>query len=79
MVRKVMYVTPRQTQNGLNWATIGQNAEKATKIFENKNDAIDLAKQIAKNAEIGQIKVQNTYGKFQYENTYRNDPVKYKG
>ena len=79
MNRKVLYVTPRKTKEGLNWAVLPQNASRPVKILENKKDAVDLAKEIAQNANLGQVRIQNQHGIFQTEYTYGLDPKKYKG
>lgn len=53
------------------WKVKGEGNIKATKLFDNKSDAINFAKDIAKNqhSELigqkknGQINLKNTYGK----------------
>ena len=76
-MRKTLYVTPRKTKEGLDWAVLPQNAKRPIKITENKKDAILIARNIAKNADLGQIKIQRKDGKFQREYTYGKDPEKY--
>jgi hypothetical protein len=69
--RKVIYVGPNE---GGNWSVKGQRARRALKNFENKNDAINFGRKIAKNADLGQLKIQKRDGTFQREYTYGKDP-----
>ncbi|TGD24925.1 DUF2188 domain-containing protein [Companilactobacillus suantsaicola] len=67
MSGKNQWVSP--TTKG--WKVKGEGNSKATKLFDNKSDAINFAKDIAKNqhSELigqkknGQINLKNTYGK----------------
>jgi hypothetical protein len=74
--RKIIHVVP--VNNG-EWKVIGQKAERAVKICEDKSDAIALAKEIAKNASLGQVIIHDAKGKIQTEYTYGKDPVESKG
>jgi hypothetical protein len=69
--RKVVYVSPSDRGN---WSVKGQGARRALKNFENKNDAVDFGRQVAKSADLGQLKIQKRDGKFQKEYTYGKDP-----
>ena len=69
--RKVIYVGPNE---GGNWGVKGQGARRALKNFENKNDAVNFGRKIAKNADLGQLKIQKRDGTFQKEYTYGKDP-----
>ena len=52
----------------------------ASKIFENKTDAVDYGRRRAKNAGLGQIKIQKRGdGKFQKEYAYRKDAYHLEG
>ena len=79
MNRKVVYITPRKTKEGLNWTILPQNASKPFKIIKNKTEAISIAKDLAMKNGLGQIKIQNKAGRFQSERTYGQDPKKYIG
>ncbi|WP_084517661.1 DUF2188 domain-containing protein [Desulfatiglans anilini] len=68
--RKVVYVTPATKGN---WSVKTEGAERALKNFENKKDAVDFGRQVAKDAS-GQLKIQKKDGTFQTEYTYGNDP-----
>ena len=69
--RKVVYVSP--TGNG-DWNVKGQGAQRALKKFENKSDAVDFGRKVAKNADLGQLKIQKKDGTIQTEYTYGKDP-----
>jgi hypothetical protein len=69
--RKVVYVSPRDKGK---WIVKGEGAQRAMKNFENKADAINFGRQVAKNADLGQLKIQKRDGIFQKEYTYGKDP-----
>ena len=74
--RTVYYVSPNG--NG-DWKVKKEGASKATNIFDNKQDAIQRAKELAKSHELGQVKIQKSDGKFQTEYTYGDDKYPPKG
>ncbi len=74
--RKVVWVSPHGDGS---WNAKSQGAERAAGNFQNKSDAIERAKEIAKNASLGQVKIQNEKGRIQTEYTYGKDPRKYPG
>lgn len=55
------------------WAVHGEGNSKATKIFDNKQDAIEYAKNIAKNQQ-SELIVQKRDGRIQSKDSYGNDP-----
>ena len=69
--RKVVYVSPSDSGN---WSVKGQGVRKALKNFGNKKDAVDFGRQVAKNADLGQLRVQKKDGTFQAEYTHGKDP-----
>jgi len=69
--RKVVYVSP--TDKG-GWSVKTQGAQRALRNFENKKDAVDFGRQVARDADLGQLKVQKRDGTFQVEYTYGKDP-----
>lgn len=73
--RKTYHVTP----SGGDWKVKLVGAERANKILENKKDAIALAKELAKGADLGQVIIHKADGTIQTEYTYGNDPEKYVG
>ena len=74
--RKRVWVSP-DGAGGCNVKTEG--ASKAAANFEDKIDAVDKAKSIAKNAPLGQVIIQKKDGVIQTEHTYRKDPYPPKG
>jgi hypothetical protein len=69
--RKVVYVSPNE--NG-DWSVKNEGAKRALKNFSNKIDAVKFGRQVAKNARLGQLKIQKRDGAFQKEYTYGSDP-----
>lgn len=69
--RKVVYISPSDSGN---WSVKGQGAQRALKNFGNKKDAVDFGRRMAKNADLGQLKIQKRDGTFQKEYTYGKDP-----
>lgn len=71
MTSKNQWVSPRKNGNG--WAVHGAGNSKDTKHFDNKAEAIMLARLIAENQKSEMI-VQNKNGKIGIKNSYGNDP-----
>jgi len=69
--RKVVYGSPSDSGK---WSVKGEGARRALKNFGNKEVAIDFVRQVAKNADLGQLKIQKWDGTFQAEYTYGKDP-----
>lgn len=69
--RKVVYDS--LSDNG-KWSVKDECAQRALKNFENKKEDVDFVRQIAKNTEFGQLKIQKQDGTFQKEYNYRKDP-----
>ena len=62
------------------WDVKRENVSRAANNFENKADAVDRAKEMAKSSGgPSQVLVHGKDGKIQYENTYKKDPEKYPG
>lgn len=74
--RRVYHVTPAGDGD---WKVKEKGAERAVKILEDKSDALNLAKDLAKNAELGQVVVHGKDGVIQTEHTYGKDPEKTPG
>jgi uncharacterized protein YdaT len=72
--RKVEHVVPR---SGGRWAVKAKNVDKASSIHDNKDEAIRRAKELAKDAPLGQIIIHKKDGTIQTEHTYGKDPEKY--
>lgn len=69
--RDVFHVVPNSSAEG--WVVSQENAE-FRREFERKEDAVEFAKERAKAAQLGQIKVHTADGNMEYENTYGEDP-----
>jgi hypothetical protein len=69
--RKVVYISP--TDKG-KWSVKNEGSLRAIRNFENKKAAVDFGRNIAKRADLGQLKIQRRNGTFQREYTYRKDP-----
>lgn len=74
--REIYRVLP--TGDG-NWKVKKNGAIKASKVYSNKDNAIDRGKELAKKARLGQIVIHKSDGTIQTEYTYGKDPTKYKG
>ncbi|MFH1909784.1 MAG: DUF2188 domain-containing protein [bacterium] len=79
MKRTIYHITPRRTENGLEWAVKRERAERAVVIVPNKSEAIKIAKDILESHELGQIKIHDKDNIIQREYTYGKDPEKYIG
>jgi hypothetical protein len=69
--RKVVYVSPSDKAK---WSVKNEGAQRTLRNFGNKKDAVDFGRQMAKNADLGQLKIQRRDGTFQREYTYGKDP-----
>lgn len=54
------------------WAVKGEGNEKATRIVDTQSEAIDIAKQIAKNQE-SELSIHGRNGQIRDKNSYGND------
>lgn len=65
--------------NGDNgWAVKGEGNSKATKITTTKKEAVDAARQIAKNQK-SELIIHGKNGKIQSKDSHGNDPYPPKG
>ena len=74
--RAVYHVVPNSS--GERWVVSQENAE-FRREFDTKEEALAFAKERAKSAELGQVKVHKQDGNMEYENTYGQDPPEYPG
>ena len=56
-----------------NWAVKGEGNIKVTKITKTQKEAIDIAREIAKNQK-SELIIQNTEGKIRSKDSYGKDP-----
>lgn len=68
------HVTPK---DGM-WQVKASNAERATKLFNTQYQAIDYARQIAKNQET-ELFIHGRNGQIRERDSYGNDPCPPKG
>lgn len=61
------------------WEVKKNGAGRAANVFENKQDAVDRGRELAKQQPLGQLRVKDSQGVIQTEYTYGDDPRKYKG
>jgi hypothetical protein len=69
--RQVFHVVP--DASGERWVVSQENTE-FRKEFERKEEAEEFAKQKARVANLGQVKVHRRDGNMEYESTYGEDP-----
>ena len=68
--RKKYHVVPHPE----GWKVEAEGAERASNIYDNKADAIERAKELAKSHPLGQVIIHKQDGIIQTEYTYGNDP-----
>lgn len=66
---KNQFVVKRNDQ----WAVVGANNTRATKIVDTQKKAIAIGRSIAMN-QLSELRIQNSKGKFKTCNSYGNDP-----
>lgn len=62
------------TKHPEGWQVKGAGNEKATKVTETQKQAIEVAKEIAKNQK-SEVVIHGTDGKIRDKDSYGNDPV----
>lgn len=73
--RQVIHVVP----DGDKWKVQRTGAERPSKVFENKKDAVENGIGQAKNQPLSQVIIHKKDGTFQEERTYGKDPYPPKG
>lgn len=61
------------------WAVRRRGADRAAAVVPNKDDAVARAKELAKDAPLGQVVIRRKDGSIEIEHTYRKDPYPPKG
>jgi hypothetical protein len=69
--RVVYHVVPNSSAE--RWVVSQENAE-FRREFDTKEEAVEFAKERARSAELGQVKVHKKDGNMEYESTYGEDP-----
>ena len=75
--RVTYHVVPNKEEG--NWRVERESSERASSVHDNKEDAVDEARRLAKNNPLGQIIIHGKDGVIQEERTYGKDPEKYPG
>jgi uncharacterized protein YdaT len=73
MPRIKYHVTPTPNRD---WRVKREGSKKAANVFENKSDAIERAKELAKKHSLSQV-IVHSKKKIQTEYTYGKDPKRY--
>jgi hypothetical protein len=73
--RKTYHVVPA----GDDWKVEAAQAKRAAGVFENKDEAVKRAIELAKAQELGQVIIHKRDGTIQEERTYGADPFPPKG
>jgi hypothetical protein len=69
------WVSPREDGQ---WGVHGEGNSRDTKIFDNKQNAVDYARDIARNQH-SELIIQGTDGKIQSKDSHGNDPFPPRG
>lgn len=73
-MKKNQHVVPHEK----GWAVKGAGNEKNTKILPTQKEAINAAREIAKNQQ-SELVIHNKEGKIREKNSFGNDPRNIKG
>jgi Uncharacterized protein conserved in bacteria (DUF2188) len=73
--RQVYHVVPDASAE--KWLVTQEDAS-FRKEFQSKEEAIEFAKERAREAQLGQVKVHTRDGNMEYESTYGRDPERYR-
>ena len=73
-MKKNQHVVPK----GKKWAVQGAGNKKATKVADTQKEAIEIAKEIAKNQK-SEMLIHGKNGKIREKNSYGNDNYPPKG
>jgi len=69
--RAVYHVVPNAS--GELWVVSRERSNERTE-YQTKEEAVEAAQRLAKQADLGQIKVHKKDGNMEYESTYGEDP-----
>ena len=77
MSKRIVYNV--QPAGGGDWEVKKSGADRASNVFENKADAVERGRELAKQPSLGQLRVKDSRGVIQTEYTYGEDPRRTKG
>ena len=75
---KIMGKNQHVVQTSSGWGIRGENNHKLTKITETQSEAIQIAREIAKN-QSSELLIHGKDGKIRERDSYGNDPYPPKG
>lgn len=61
------------------WQVKQHGAERASGVFDRKEQAVERGRELARSQELGQLFIRGIDGKIQTEHTYGKDPFPPKG
>jgi hypothetical protein len=76
--KRDVHVVPNHTNGRLNWSVKRENAERATRTYQNKPDAMAKARQIGINHRLEVVEHRKD-GIIMGSNSYGNDPRRSRG
>ena len=68
MSKRNQHVVPRED----GWAVRGAGAQRDTRVFDRKQDAVDRAREISQNQK-SELVVHGQNGRIQYKDSHGND------
>lgn len=68
--RRTYDVSPKGSQ----WTVMERGADRAVGNFEKKIDAVERAREVARNQPLSQVVIRKQNGSIQTEHTYGRDP-----
>ncbi len=74
MSKRNQHVVPRED----GWAVRGAGAQRDTRVFDRKQDAVDRAREISHNQK-SELVVHGQTGRIQYKDSHGNDTFPPKG
>ncbi len=75
MKRDRYFINPKED----GWELKKQGAERASKNFDTKQEALDYSRDFVGSKDNSQLIIKKQDGTIQTEHTYGNDPEKYPG
>lgn len=78
MAHRTVYHVTYDKSKTYPWRVKKGGGSRAVSKHRKKRAAVRKAKSLAKDRKPSQIKVHKKNGRFDYENTYGNDPERYK-
>lgn len=79
MSKRAVYHVTHRDEGQKDWAVKLVGADRASKLFENKQKAIDYAREHAKQEVLSQVVIHGQDNLIQKELTFGKDPEKYPG